>query len=108
MENNHTQTQIDEKEDINSRVSTKKGLGALFENIFRKFQTIGFLLFLIPIILVCVFCLAVSLTPGIMLFEWVSPQLAAQSLFVKSFCYGLSFSFITMLLLISFVIQFLI
>ncbi|MBP9680888.1 MAG: hypothetical protein KBD76_05750 [Bacteriovorax sp.] len=93
MENNHTQTQIDEKEDINSRVSTKKGLGALFENIFRKFQTIGFLLFLIPIILVCVFCLAVSLTPGIMLFEWVSPQLAAQSLFVKSFCYGLSFSF---------------
>ena len=35
-----------EKADINSTHSTKEGFAALFENVFRRFQNIGFALFL--------------------------------------------------------------
>ncbi len=91
MENKHkSHTEFD---DINAKGSSKKGLSALIENVFRKFQTIGFLFFLVPVILVCVFCLAVSLTPGVMMIEWLSPQVASYSLIFKSFCYALALSF---------------
>ena len=83
----------DEVDDINARVSTKKGFSALFENIFRKFSTLGFVLFLVPVILVCVFCLAVSMTPGVLLFQWVHPQVANFGMLLKSFCYAASFAF---------------
>jgi hypothetical protein len=78
-----------EKEDINSSVSTKKGWGAMVENIFRKFQTLGFIIFLLPIALVYVVCIGTALTPGVYLFQWVSPQIVEYSLLSKSFIYGL-------------------
>jgi hypothetical protein len=80
--------QKDDFEDINQKTSTKKGFSATFENVFRKFQTLGFLLFLIPVVAVCIFCLATALTPGLMLLNWMGPHVADYSLFLKSFCYG--------------------
>lgn len=75
-------------EDINKRISTKKGLGSLIENVFRKLGNIAFFFLIIPIMLICVFCLAVSLTPGVMLFQWIGPHVAEYSLFLKSFSYA--------------------
>lgn len=80
----------EEYEDINQRSSTKTGLSALFENVFRKLGNLAFLLFLIPVIFVCVFCLAVALTPGLMLLQWIGPHIAEYSLLLKSFCYAFS------------------
>ncbi len=78
-----------EKADINSAVSTKKGIQALIENMFRRFSTLGFALFLVPIGLVFIFCIAVSLTPGIMLFQWASEVVVNYPFALKAFCYGL-------------------
>lgn len=78
-----------EKADINSTNSTKKGPGAIVENIFRRFSTLGFIFFLIPIALVYIFCIAVALTPGIMLFQWAGTIIIDYPLILKAFCYGL-------------------
>jgi hypothetical protein len=55
-------------DDVNQLGSTKKGIEGLIENAFRKFRDLGFIVFLAPIVLLCMFCLAVSLTPGVYLF----------------------------------------
>ncbi len=93
MENKIDNKTADHYDDVNAKQSTKKGFSAVLENIFRKFSTLGFLFFLVPVILVCVFCLAVSLTPGIALIEWIIPHVADYSLLLKSFCYGLGLAF---------------
>lgn len=106
LENNQNKTDAAEHDDINARGSTKKGFSAFFENVFRKFSTIGFLLFLIPVIFVCVFCLAVALTPGLALLQWMTPHLADYSLVLKSFCYGfgLAFGFLAFILTLIFIV----
>ena len=78
-----------EKIDINSTNSTKKGPFALIENTFRRFSTIAFIFFLIPIALVYIFCIAVALTPGIMLFQWAGEIIVSYPFALKAFCYGL-------------------
>jgi hypothetical protein len=81
-----------EKADINSASSTKKGVFGIFETILRRFQTLSFILFLLPIALAYIICLGVSLTPGIMLFQWVSEQTAQTPFIMKAFCYGFTFA----------------
>lgn len=78
-----------EKVDINSSHSTKKGWAALIENVFRRFSTVGFALFLIPISCVFIFCIAVALTPGIMLFQWAGSLMIDTPFALKAFYYGL-------------------
>jgi hypothetical protein len=82
--------QTKESTDINSMKSTKKGGWGAFENLFRKFQNLGYVLFLFPIAMIYVFCIACSLTPGLWLLQWVSEQVAAESILYKSFAYGMS------------------
>jgi hypothetical protein len=79
-----------EHEDINQRVSTKNGFGGAFENAFRKLGNFAFLMFLIPVIAICVLCLAIALTPGIFLLQWVQLHVGEYSLILKSFCYAFS------------------
>lgn len=100
------QNESQDKTDINSQESTKKGLGALFENIFRKFQTLGYVLFLVPIGMVYIICLATAFTPGFMLFDWVGQQVAGDPLWMKAFAYGLSLAmgFIAFILTLIFVV----
>lgn len=82
---------IIEKEDINSSESTKKGWGAFVENVFRKFQNIGFLIFLMPITFIYILCIGTALTPGIAFFNYVSPLVEQYSFVLKAFCYGICF-----------------
>ena len=89
VESNHPT----EYDDINARGSTKSGAGGLIENIFRKFSTVAFLLLLLPIIFLYVFCLAVAMTPGVLLFQWMQPMVLEYSMLLKSFCYATSFGF---------------
>ncbi len=79
----------EEKADINSSNSTKKGWQAAIENVFRRFQTVGFVFFLVPIALVFIFCIATALTPGIMLFQWAAERVVDYPFALKAFCYGL-------------------
>jgi hypothetical protein len=95
-----------EKPDINSSTSSKKGMGALIENIFRRFQTAGFILFLFPIIFVFILCIGVALTPGIMLFQWAGSVTSDYPFILKAFCYGLcgGGAFISFILTLIFVV----
>lgn len=90
MTNNTEEIAIEHKKDINSNPSTKKGFGAILENVFRKFQTIGFIIFLLPIFAVCIFALGVAFTPGMMLFQWASLHFQDSTLLIKSFALSLS------------------
>jgi len=103
MDNNHNQQDF---EDINSRKSTKTGFVALIENVFRKFQTFGFVLFLVPIILACVLCLAIALTPGMMLYQATSTYVVNMHFILKSFLFALSlaFGFLAFIISILFVV----
>lgn len=85
----HTKPHRAEKTDINSTSSTKKGPSAHIENAFRRFSTAGFVVFLVPIAVVFIFCIAVALTPGIMLFQWAGEHVGSYPFALKAFCYGL-------------------
>lgn len=65
----------EEKEDfpdINSERSKKKGLAGFIENTFRQFKNLFFMLFLLPIAGLYVFCLGIAITPMmyLMLSAW--------------------------------------
>ena len=92
--------QIEEHDDINKRASTKTGFAAQFENFFRKLGNGAFLLCLIPIISICVLCLAIALTPGVYLIQWIQPHVADYSLLLKSFCFafGIAAGFLAFIL----------
>ena len=77
-------------DDINSLNSSKKGLSAIFENVFRKFQIIGFGLLLFPIALLYIFCIGASVTPGIMIYDLVQSHTQEMTFLLKSFSIGLS------------------
>ena len=98
-------TSID-KIDINSTHSTKKGVARVIENMFRRFSTVGFALFLVPIIGVCLLCVALSLTPGIMLFQWAGTQMLDTHFALKAFYYGLcgGVAFVSFVLTLVFIV----
>ncbi len=75
--------------DINSSRSIKKGPMALLENLIRKFSTVAFILFLLPLVVLYVMILGFSITPAIYLFQQVNIWVEGYSLFVKSLCYGM-------------------
>jgi hypothetical protein len=77
-------------DDINSTHSTKSGFSALIENVFRKFQAISFASILAPIAILYVFCIAVSLTPGFMIFQIIQSYSAEMSLLVRCFLLGIA------------------
>lgn len=86
-------SETSEKADINSANSTKKGLFGFFETILRRFQTLSFILFLLPIAFAGVICVGISLAPGIMIFQWVAEQTVQTPFVLKAFYYGFTFAF---------------
>lgn len=79
--------------DINNQRSNKSGPSALIENLFRKFKNVGFVVMLLPLILLYIFCIATALTPGIALFDYVSSNMNETGMILKAFGYGITFGF---------------
>lgn len=94
------------KPDINSSRSTKTGPMALLENTIRKFSTIAFVLFLLPLVFLYVLILGFSITPAIYLFQQVNIWVEGYSLFAKSLAYGMcaGAGFISFILSLIFVV----
>lgn len=61
-----------QRPDINSQKSDRKGLGGHFENVLREFKIIGHLVLLAPLYIVGSLCLGLALLPGFYLFHWAS------------------------------------
>lgn len=75
--------------DINSEKSKKKGISAVVENVFRKFQVFGFIFFVLLIALVYIFCIAVAIVPGALFYQWFSPLTVESHFLIKAFGVGL-------------------
>lgn len=61
-----------ERLDVNSTTSARSGFSGLLEKFLRTFRTAGFLAMMAPIAGFYVFCMGVALSPGVMLFNFVS------------------------------------
>jgi hypothetical protein len=74
--------------DINSTKSDRKGFAGFLESAFRTFRNVGFTLVLAPITALYIFCIGVSLTPGITLFKAVSESSAELHPILRNACLG--------------------
>jgi hypothetical protein len=76
--------------DVNSTTSSKKGISGFLEGILRKFRNLSFTFMLAPIALLYIFCMGVSLTPGITLFNFVSEKTENAPFILRNACLGFS------------------
>lgn len=85
--------------------SDRPGWSGVVESVFRKFRNVAFFLIMAPIAFLYVFCVGVSLIPGVTLFRYVSEATAqssalwqnvgmAMSIGAGFFLYGLSVLFV--------------
>jgi serine acetyltransferase len=77
--------------DVNATTSDLPGLSGLVESTLRKAKNIAFFLVMVPICILYVFCVTVSLLPGITLYREVSAMTANSSVFWQNA--GMAFSF---------------
>jgi hypothetical protein len=79
-----------ERLDVNTTKSDRSGFAGLLETILRKFRTPMFMMMMAPIAVLYVFCMGVSLSPGIFLFNKVSILTAESGPLIHSVSLGLS------------------
>lgn len=76
--------------DTNSTKSELRGFPGLIETLLRRFRNVTFLILLAPIIIVCILCMGVALSPSVILFNWVSEHTNELPIWFGSFLIGLS------------------
>lgn len=77
--------------DVNATTSDLPGFSGVLESSLRKAKNIAFFLVMIPIAFIYVFCVTVSLLPGITLYREVSALTSEASVFWQNA--GMAFSF---------------
>ena len=80
----------EEKFDVHSTKSGRGGLAGIIEGSIRKFRTLGFLLTLAPIGFFYVIAMGLSLTPGAILFKFVSDLTENSHFLIHGLGQGLS------------------
>ncbi len=91
--------------DVNATTSDRHGLAGVLEGFFRRFRTFAFTLTMVPIAFLYVFCMGISLTPGITLLTAVNEStrdmhfifrnsLLGFSVAATFFSYGLTLIFV--------------
>ncbi|MES2768300.1 MAG: hypothetical protein V4596_04070 [Bdellovibrionota bacterium] len=78
------------QEDPLSTKSDRKGVLGTIESFLRKFRNFAFLLMLAPIAVLYIFCIGVSITPGILIFKEMNEYAAAYPVLEQSFILGFS------------------
>lgn len=76
--------------DVNSTKSSLRGFSGLIEGLLRRFRTATFMFLLAPIVVLCMLCMGVSLSPGVVLFNWVSELTAESHPWIRGLSVGLS------------------
>lgn len=93
MSDNSNGKKIERPLDINAEDSKKKGIVGLIENVSRKFRDLTFFLLMCPIIVIYIICLGVSLTPGILAFQWIQSISSEWHIILKALCLGFAMGF---------------
>lgn len=76
--------------DIDSTKSKRAGILGLVETFLKSFRMASFGILLVPIAFLYVFCMGLSLSPGIMLIEWVLQQTQSLAAYIKYPAIGMS------------------
>lgn len=79
-----------ERLDVNTTKSDRTGFAGLVEGLIRKFRTQMFMLMMAPIAVLYVFCMGVSLSPGVYLFNQIQILTADSSQLIHNVSLGLS------------------
>ncbi|MCB0377854.1 MAG: hypothetical protein KDD33_05115 [Bdellovibrionales bacterium] len=81
----------DEKLKIHTDTSSDlPGLWGLSERVLRRFKGLAFFLTLLPLVFIYIFCLAVALSPGVFLFEFIGPYLTDAPMWMAVMAYSLA------------------
>lgn len=91
--------------DVHATTSERPGLMGLMESLGRKFRTAMFLALIVPLAFIYVFCVGVSLIPGVTLFNAIAQWSADSHFLVRNaalatgiaaafFSYGLTIIFV--------------
>jgi len=84
---------MNNKVDVHSKTSDKKGAGGALEGIIRTFRGASHVLFTVPLILICVMCMGVAMAPAVALFAWVQDLTSHSIPLLKYFSLGMSIAF---------------
>ena len=76
--------------DVHATTSDRKGLSGFIESTFRTFKTVGFSFVMAPVAFLYIFCMGISLTPGITLLSWVNDATVNSHFLLRNACLGLS------------------
>lgn len=76
--------------DVNSKKSDRNGLSGVLEGFVRTFRNLSFSLMLLPIFLLYIFCMGISLSPGMYLIQTTYRYVESYSLLIKSIALGFS------------------
>jgi hypothetical protein len=76
--------------DVDSTTSKRTGFLGVLESFLRRFRTLAFTAILAPIALIYIFCIGVSLTPGITIFNAVEVAMQGMYPLVRNVCLGFS------------------
>ena len=76
--------------DVNATTSDRAGLSGAIEGFFRRFRTVGFSFVMAPIAFLWIFCMGVSLAPGITLFNAVNDWTQGSHFLLRNVALGLS------------------
>lgn len=79
-----------QKVDLYSQKSDRKGLSGLFENILREFKVFMHLILLAPLYLLGSFCLGLAFVPGFYLYHWADQLSSGWPLLARYWVLGSS------------------
>ncbi|MBI2521726.1 MAG: hypothetical protein HYV97_15025 [Bdellovibrio sp.] len=78
--------------DVHSTKSHKPGLAGAFESFVRSFQSIGFVIVFVPVVMVALSCMGLALSPALFVFDMISRSVATFPMWAQAIAKGLGFA----------------
>ena len=75
--------------DVLSTKSHKRGLAGAFESFVRSFQSFGFIIVFLPVVVVALACMGTAVSPALFVFDWICRSVVSFPLWAQGRCQGL-------------------
>ena len=83
------------REDLYAATTDRKGIGGFLEIFLRKFRMVSFIIALFPIYIVTTLAMGISISPGILFFDFISDYSSSwpTALHYIAMGFGISFGY---------------
>ncbi len=78
--------------DVLSTKSHKRGLAGAFESFVRSFQSFGFIIVFLPVVVVALACMGLAMSPALFVFDWICRSVVSFPLWAQAIAKGLGFA----------------